>query len=103
MKATGPAGGAEGAKVALSATPGSVLITPMQFGPTIRTPAVRTRVIRARSRSMPSPPISLKPAEMTTRPRTPAATHSSATASTCSFGTTITARSTGPGTAPIEG
>ncbi len=98
-----PAGGVVGAKVAFIEIAGSVFNTPMQFGPTMRIPYRRVRANSSRSRSTPSPPTSRKPAEMTTSPDTPASPHSSATCSTSSFGTTITPRSTGPGTVAIEG
>src|SRR3990172_3403909 len=95
MNATGPTGGIEGANVAFIATPGSVLMTPMQLGPTIRMPALRTTSISWRSRSTPSPPTSLNPAEITTSPLTPASTHSRATRTTVSLGTAMMPRSTG--------
>ncbi len=97
-----PGGGAVGAKVAFIEIAGSVLITPMQLGPTMRIPCLRTTSIRRCSRSTPSPPTSRNPAEITTNPATPAAPHSSATPITCSFGTTTTARSTRSGTSEIE-
>ncbi len=97
-----PGGGAVGAKVAFIETAGSVLSTPMQLGPTMRIPYLRTTAISRRSRSTPSPPTSRNPAEITTNPATPAAPHSSATAITCSFGTTIIASSTGSGTSAID-
>ena len=92
-----------GAKVALSDTAASVLITPMQLGPTIRTPAARTRSRSRRSSAAPSSPVSAKPAVIVTSALTPAAMHSSTTGSTRSRGTITTARSIGSGTAAIRG
>ncbi len=102
-KPTVPGRAGVGAKVALSRTPASVLITPMQFGPTIRTPAARTVSHSRRSSAAPSSPVSAKPAVMVTIPRTPAARHSSTTGCTRSRGTMTTARSIGSGTSPIRG
>ena len=51
-------------------TPGAVFTTPMQLGPTMRMPCARARRTSSRSASAPSGPVSAKPAEMTTRPRT---------------------------------
>ncbi len=102
-KPTPPRSAGTGAKVALSEIAGSVLMIPMQLGPIMRTPARRT-VSRSRaSRSRPSSPTSAKPAVITTRPRTPLAMDSSTAAWTWRRGTTMTARSTGSGIAPIEG
>ena len=101
-KAAGPNGGIVVANVAFIATAGSVFTTPMQFGPIMRMPCRRTISMRRVSRSAPSPPISRKPAEMTTSPRTFAAPHSSAMSSTCSLGTTMTAMSHASGTSAIE-
>jgi hypothetical protein len=86
-----------GAKVALSCVSGCVLRTPRQLGPTSLTPDARHSSSSSRWRSAPAPPISAKPAEMTTSARAPAATHSRATDITRGAGTTITARSTGAG------
>ncbi len=102
-KPTVPGWAGVGAKVALSATPASVLITPMQLGPTMRTPATRTRSRTRRSSSAPLAPVSAKPAVITTRPRTPASMHSSTTPSTRSRGTITTARSIGSGTSLTRG
>ena len=92
-----------GAKVALRLSSGSVLMTPMQLGPIMRTPAARTAARSWRSRSTPSPPISEKPAVITTSPFTPLAMHSSTTAWTWSRGTMTTAKSTSSGIADTEG
>ena len=92
-----------GAKVALRLTSGAVLITPMQFGPIILTPAARTVSRSLRSRAAPSSPVSEKPAVITTSPFTPLATHSSTAPCTSCLGTRIMARSTGSGIAAIEG
>ena len=99
---TFPRAGAVAAKVAFRRTCGSVLITPMQFGPTIRIPYRRSFTLISASRPAPSAPTSLNPAVITTSPRTPFRPHSSTTSRTRSRGTVITARSTGPGISPIE-
>ena len=52
--------------VACMRTEGSVLMTPMQFGPTMRMPALRIFSTRRASRSRPSSPISPNPALITT-------------------------------------
>jgi hypothetical protein len=98
-----PAGGHVGAKVAFSATAGSVLRTPMQLGPTIRIPESRTSATRRRSLSRPAPEASPKPAEITTTARTPARAQSATAFSTPAAGTAITARSTGCPIAPTLG
>ena len=59
----------------------------MQFGPTSRMPAWRTRPTSSASRAWPSAPISLKPALMTTTALTSFAMQSSITGSTPSAGT----------------
>ena len=97
-KATFPAGGMAGAKVALSRTPGTVLMSPRQLGPISRIPDSRQLSTRRRSRSAPSGPDSAKPAEITVSAGTPFAAQSATTPSTAGAGTAITARSTGPGT-----
>jgi len=97
MKPADPGSGRVAANVAFMRTSGSVLMTPMQFGPTMRMPAARILSRMARSAVSPPPPTSLKPAVMTTRPCTLRAMASSTTAGTISFGTTTTARSTGSG------
>ena len=74
-----PARAGVGAKVALRRTSGAVLITPMQLGPIIRTPARRTVSRSVLSSAAPSGPVSAKPAVITTNPPTPLAMHSSAT------------------------
>jgi hypothetical protein len=101
MKPTDPARAWCGANVALSRTPGAVLRTPRQFGPTIRIPAARQTSTSSCWRAAPSDPASAKPEEITTSARAPTAAHSRAIAATCSAGTMITARSTSPGTSPI--
>ena len=55
-----------GEKDAFRWNAGSVLTTPMQLGPTMRMPAVRTRSRIASSCARPSTPVSAKPALMTT-------------------------------------
>ena len=97
MKPTVPGSGRVAANVAFIRISGSVLMTPMQFGPTIRMPAARTRSFSSCSRRSPSPPTSRKPAVITTSPRTCRATASSTTRAAVPFGTTMTARSTGSG------
>jgi hypothetical protein len=47
----------------------------MQFGPTIRIPESRTTPSNSASSLAPSSPVSEKPAEITTMPRTPAKAH----------------------------
>src|SRR5512144_1216350 len=101
--AAAPNGGIEGAKVALSDTAGSAFSTPMQFGPTMRMRWRCTISTSCRSAAAPASPTSLKPAEITTRPRTRLVPHCSATVGTCSAGTTITARSTGSGISRTDG
>ena len=103
MKLRGPGGGMFGAKVAFRATAESVFRSPMQLGPTRRMPWARTRATSSSSRAIPSPPTSLKPAVMTTSAFTPFRPHESTTSRTCAFGTTTTARSTGPGMASTSG
>ncbi len=82
MKLIGPAGGMVGANVAFIENSGSVLSTPMQLGPTRRIPCLRVMAASAASRTTPSPPTSLNPAEMTTRALTPFSPQASATSST---------------------
>ena len=89
------------AKVALR--PVSGFITPRQFGPMIRMPPRRACSMIRRSSSTPSGPISLKPAEMMIAPWTPASTHSPMMPGTVGAGVTMTARSTGSGTAVMLG
>ncbi len=98
-----PAGGYTGEKVPFMLTFAEVLRSPRQLGPIMRIPASRTMSSNSRSRAAPSAPISEKPAEMTTIPRTPAETQSRATSSTCSAGTTMKARSTSSGTSDTRG
>lgn len=88
-----------GANVAFKLTSASVLITPMQFGPIMRTPAARTVSRSNRSCRAPSSPVSENPAVITTSPRTPLAMHSSITPCTSLRGTITTARSTRSGMA----
>ncbi len=95
--ATCPAGGHAGANVASSRMPLSVFRTPRQLGPTMRMPYLRVVSRSARSRSAPSGPVSLKPAVITTTPRTPFWPHSSTASRACRAGTTMIARSTSPG------
>lgn len=76
-KATRPRSGGTGAKVAFIDTVGSVLMMPMQFGPTRRIPAARARLTNSSWTARPSPPDSAKPAEITTRVLIPLDPHSS--------------------------
>ena len=102
-KPTWPAGGALGAKLALSLDSGAVSRTPRQFGPTSRMPASRQTPSSSRSSWAPFLPVSAKPADSTSTPRTPFSAHSPATSTTASAGTAITARSTSAGTAAMLG
>ena len=102
-KPIAPGSGGVGEKVASSRTSAAVLKTPMQFGPTSRPPAARTRALSSSSSARPSAPVSEKPAVITTMPRTPRAMHSSITPATASRGTRITARSIGSGIAASDG
>jgi len=88
-----PAGGSVGANVPLSDTMGSVLITPMQLGPTMRMPEPRTRSRSRACAARPSAEASAKPAEITTTPRAPARAHSLTTSSTAGAGTATMPRS----------
>src|SRR6266542_2961055 len=60
--ATLPLGGKTEENVACMRTFASVLITPMQFGPTMRMPAARTFSRMRSSASRPAAPVSPKPA-----------------------------------------
>ena len=88
-----------GAKVAFIRTASSVLMTPMQLGPIIRTPAARTSSRSRASSAAPSAPVSPKPALMTTSARAPRAIAASTTPSTPSRGTSTTTRSGASGSA----
>ncbi len=103
MKAMRPSGGEAWANVPLSATAGSVLITPMQFGPIIRIPVDLQTSTSSRCSARPSSPVSANPAEITTSAPTPFSAHSLATPSTSAAGTTTNARSTSPGTSRMLG
>ena len=78
-------------------------ITPRQFGPMTRIRPRRACSRTRRSSSIPSAPVSLKPAEMMIAPRTPASTHSAIRSGTAGAGVTMTARSTRSGTAAMLG
>ncbi len=80
-----------------------VLISPRQLGPWIRIPYFSAISKSFPSRTAPSCPVSLKPADMTTRALTPFIPHSSVTCSTLAAGIETTTRSTSPGTSRIEG
>src|SRR6202171_2082422 len=97
MKPTRPRGGVVGPNVAFIETSGAVLITPMQFGPTIRIPASRQTASRSACRRTPSSPDSLNPEEITTRLLTPFFAHWRAVSTAWIAGRATTARATGPG------
>ena len=96
-----PASGMPGAKVALSRREGR--IQPRQFGPSTRMGCPRSQARSSASRARPASPASRNPAEITTAPRTPLATHSFKAGRTAGAGTAITARSTGPSIARSDG
>ena len=100
--AADPRSGLAAAKEAFNRTPGAVLITPMQLGPTILIPARRTSSRSLPSSAFPSLPASRKPAVITISPRPPLRLHSSTTRSTVCRGTTMTARSTSSGMSRTE-
>ena len=89
-----PASGIPGANEALSRRAGR--IQPRQLGPSTRMGWLASHVRSSASRACPSGPASRNPAEITTAPPTPLATHSLSAGSTAGAGTAITARSTGP-------
>ena len=95
-----PASGMPGANVALSRREGR--IQPRQFGPSTRMGCC-SQARSSASRARPASPASRKPAEITTAPPTPLATHSLSAGRTAGAGTAITARSTGPSTARSDG
>ena len=101
MKPTEPGRAMVVAKVAFR--PESGLITPRQLGPMTRMPAACASSSSCRSRAAPSGPISLKPAEMTTAPRTPFSPHSRMMPGMEGGGVTMTARSTCSGMSESEG
>ena len=102
-KATLPAGGQTGAKVASSCTSGSVFTRPRQLGPTRRMPKRRARRSTSSCSARPAGPTSAKPALITTRAWTPLRPQSSTASATWSLGTASTARSTGSGMALTAG
>ena len=93
-KAMPPGSGMPGANVTLSRRAGR--IHPRQLGPRTRIGWPRSHSRRRTSRWAPSPPTSRKPAEITTAPPTPLATHCTRTGSTSTAGTAIPARSIRP-------
>ena len=101
MKPTVPGRAMPAANVALSLVPGTM--TPRQFGPTMRICPFRASSRTCRSNSTPAAPVSLKPAEMMTTPRTPACAQSRTIPGTDGGGVTITAKSTFSGTARMPG
>src|SRR5262245_23544781 len=94
-KATFPGLGINGAKVAFRPLTG--LITPRQFGPMMRRLPRRASARIWRSRSRPTAPDSLKPADRMIAPWTPASTQSLITDGTVDAGVAMTASSTFPG------
>ena len=98
-----PGGGTDPLKVASREMSGRLLISPRQFGPTIRMLRRRARSSIARCIAAPSSPSSSKPEEMTTAAGMPASAASSRVASTRVAGTATTARSTRPGTSTRRG
>ena len=101
-KPTFPCIGALGEKVAFMRTSSWVLMTPMQLGPMTRMPFSRAMPMSSRCISRPAGPVSANPAVITTMPWTPFWAHSRAATMTSLAGTTITARSTGPGMSRID-
>ena len=101
MNPTEPGRAIAPAKVALRPPGGRMM--PRQFGPTIRICPARASSRISCSNFTPSSPISLKPAEITTAPFTPASTHSRMMPGTVGAGVTMTARSTGSGTSVTDG
>ena len=95
---TRPTGGAVPAKVACRRIAGSVLTTPMAFGPISRMPPARASRTTSSSRARPSGPASAKPPDTTTRPRTRLSAQARTTSATSAAGTAMTARSTASGT-----
>ena len=89
--------------VPCSRNAGSLLITPMQFGPIIRMPYRRTMSRTSASNTAPSSPTSLNPAVMTTMPRTPLRPQDSTCEATKRRGTAMIARSTSSGIASTVG
>ena len=85
-----------------SMTSGLVFKMPMQLGPISRIPDARHTETSSFWRFRPSSPTSANPEEMTTMARTCFLAHSLAASTTDAAGTTITARSTGPGMSPTD-
>src|SRR5262249_23844183 len=98
-KARRPSIAKRGAKVAFRPRLG--IITPRQFGPTIRIWPRRAMI--ASSSFAPKGPDSLKPAEIIIAPVTPDSAHSWTTSGTVAAGVAIIAKSTLLRTAPIFG
>ncbi len=87
----------------VASTPSTGLTSPEVFGPSSRMPApAAARAARAWS-SAPSGPASANPPAQTIAARAPAAAHCSTTSGTAPAGTISTARSTGWGTAAMDG
>ena len=97
MKPTLPGFAMSAAKVAFNLLLGT--ITPKQFGPTMRMPALLASSKTWRSSSTPTGPISLKPAEIMMTPFTPFAPQSFTMPGTVGGGVMMTARSGVSGTA----
>ena len=101
-KPTLPGGGMTGENEALRLTSGEALSRPMQLGPTIRIPKLRTRSTSCCCNARPASPISAKPAVITTSDFTPAAAQSSTTSRTPRLGTATIARSVPGGSARAD-
>ena len=95
-----PGGAERDANVALRLGPATAM--PRQFGPISRAPWARTSASSRSWRSIPSLPVSAKPAEMTTSARMSRASACSAASITPAAGTQITATSTGSGISSTE-
>ena len=97
-----PFTGSDSANVASILMLSSVFNTPRQFGPTHLIPYERIFSRSCFSSSAPSLPVSLNPAVMIHIPLMPFSWHWSIVSRTNLALTTITARSTSPGTSLIE-
>src|SRR5579871_2764400 len=101
MKPTEPGRAMVVANVAFKPVSGH--ITPRQFGPITRILAARASSSTCCSSAAPAGPTSLKPAEITTAPRTPVSPHSRMMPGIDGGGVTTTARSTGSGMSESDG
>ncbi len=89
--------------VAFIDTSGTVVTTPMAFGPTRRMPWMRADRTSSCSAARPSSPTSANPPDTTTTARTPLWPQASTTPGTSGAGTVTMARSMAPGTSPMVG